>query len=432
MIKKLRRKFVLINMLLVTVVLCIVLGMLIFSRMRAFRRESEGAMRAMLQLRQMNAQGMPPRNDQDPENAPQFPKLDLEPGGRNKPFNATPVFLTILDENQEIADIVSPGSSEVTENLASEAVKAALFTNAEQGYLSNLKLRFLMQQTPDGLKIAFADTVQETRSLHELILACILVLLLALLCFLVISIFLARWALRPVENAWEQQNQFIADASHELKTPLTVILANLRILLSHPQSTISMESKWLENTQSEAQRMKELVEKLLFLARSDANSTPFVSTHFSLSDLAWSCLLTFEPVAFEHGITISEEITDHIFVTGDSGQLKQLLAILLDNACKYADNEKKVTVTLKMDADRVLLKVCNTGAPIPPEALPHLFERFYRTDKSRARLAGGYGLGLSIAHTIVKNHRGKIAVASDEVSGTSFTVTLPASRENYP
>ena len=261
-------------------------------------------------------------------------------------------------------------------------------------------------------------------------------LLLFLLCFLLVSIFLARWALRPVETAWEQQNQFIADASHELKTPLTVILANLRILLSHKDATIREELQWVESTQEEAGRMKKLVENLLFLARSDARSTPMVYSTFSFSDLILGCLLTFEPVAFEQGVMIEDHISEDISLTGDASQIRQLVAILLDNACKYAGNatggetdDKKVTVTLVSENDRIRLTVHNTGKAIPEEDLPHLFERFYRTDKSRARTDGGYGLGLAIAQTIAKNHRGKITVVSAENLGTSFTVTLPVSKE---
>lgn len=175
--------------------------------------------------------------------------------------------------------------------------------------------------------------------------------------------------------------------------------------------------------------MKELVENLMFLARSDANSTPFTKTTFSLSDLAWSCLLPFEPVAFDQGFSISEEITDGLSMAGDCSQIKQLFIILLDNACKYAGAEKKVFVSLKKESDKILLRVRNSRTPISQEELPHLFERFYRTDKSRARTAGGYGLGLAIAQTIVKNHHGKIAVASEESLGTTFTVTLPAGKE---
>lgn len=461
MIKKLRRKFVIINMSLVAVILCVVLGMFCFTRIHSFRAESEMAMRQMLDSSRSKeppsdgnapAPGSPnpatadsgsetgnSSETSDSENNAQNlqpPSLDFGPGGRNPAFNSVPVFLVTLDKNNEITDTSSSGSYTVTDTLSEVAVSAALAVSEDQGYLSDLKLRFIKQNTPEGTKIAFADTVQETRALGELVIQCVIMLLLFLLCFLLVSIFLARWALRPVETAWEQQNQFIADASHELKTPLTVILANLRILLSHKDATIREELQWVESTQEEAGRMKKLVENLLFLARSDARSTPMVYSTFSFSDLILGCLLTFEPVAFEQGVMIEDHISEDISLAGDASQIRQLVAILLDNACKYAGNatggetdDKKVTVTLVSENDRIRLTVHNTGKAIPEEDLPHLFERFYRTDKSRARTDGGYGLGLAIAQTIAKNHRGKITVVSAENLGTSFTVTLPVSKE---
>ena len=338
------------------------------------------------------------------------------------------------DDETAIADAAAQFMQDNDEDTLKE-----LAVSEDQGYLSNLKLRFIKQNTPEGTKIAFADTVQETRALGELVIQCVMMLLLFLLCFLLVSIFLARWALKPVEKAWEQQNQFIADASHELKTPLTVILANLRILLSHKDATIRDELQWVESTQEEAGRMKKLVENLLFLARSDAKSTPMLYSTFSFSDLILGCLLTFEPVAFEQGVMIEDEISDDIFISGDAPQIRQLVAILLDNACKYAgiadvleksgSSDKKVTVTLTSENEKIKLTVHNTGKAIPEEDLPHLFERFYRTDKSRARTDGGYGLGLAIAQTIAKNHRGKITVVSAKNLGTSFTVTFPVSKE---
>lgn len=263
---------------LVAVILCVVLGMFCFTRVHAFRAESEIAMRQMLDSSRSKE---PPKND----TKPQSPSLDFGPGGRNPAFNSTPVFLVTLVENNEITDTNSSGSYTVTDTLSEAAVSAAFAVSEDQGYLSDLKLRFIKQNTPEGTKIAFADTVQETRALGELVIQCVMMLLLFLLCFLLVSIFLARWALKPVEKAWEQQNQFIADASHELKTPLTVILANLRILLSHKDASIHDELQWVESTQEEAGRMKKLVENLLFLARSDAKSTPMLYSTFSFSDL---------------------------------------------------------------------------------------------------------------------------------------------------
>ena len=171
--------------------------------------------------------------------------------------------------------------------------------------------------------------------------------------------------------------------------------------------------------------MKKLVENLLFLARSESNTVPTAVNTFNLSDAVWSCLLPFESVAFEQGVTLNESVTPDLSMLGDEGQIKQLTAILLDNACKYAGKEKKVTVILEQFQEKARLSVNNTGEPIPPEELSHLFERFYRSDKSRARTEGGYGLGLSIAQTIVKKHRGRIQAESNALYGTTFTVWLP-------
>lgn len=168
-----------------------------------------------------------------------------------------------------------------------------------------------------------------------------------LIAFWAISIFLANLALRPVEKAWEQQKRFVADASHELRTPLTVILANIGILLSHRKDTIEKQYKWVENTQAEASRMKKLVDDLLFLAKLDAVQKPVQQTELNFSDIVWSSLLPFEPIAYEQGIEVSSEIDPDISLNGDAGQLKQLVAILLDNACKYAGQNGKVTLTLK-------------------------------------------------------------------------------------
>ena len=243
--------------------------------------------------------------------------------------------------------------------------------------------------------------------------------------------FLANWALRPVELAWQQQRQFIADASHELKTPLTVILANIGILQSHRADTIEAQLKWVEYTKQEAIHMKKLVDDLLFLAKSDDGSARILYADFNLSDAVWSSLLPFESIAYEQGLTLNSEIEPNLFMKGDESQLKQLVVILLDNACKYAKGNGAITLLLKSAQDRVRLSVNNTGEPIPKEQLPHIFERFYRADDgARDRKQGGYGLGLAIAKSIVASHHGRISVTSDSVHGTTFTAEFPLERSS--
>ena len=312
--------------------------------------------------------------------------------------------------------------------MVAQAVAAA---TEESGAISGLNLRYLQDTDREGnSRIAFADMGWETDSLWPLIRSSLLVGALALGGFFVISLMLSGLALKPAEEAWEQQRRFVADASHELKTPLTVILTNTGILLAHSGDTIAQQQKWVEYIGDEAQRMRALVEDLLFLAKSDAGKeTAPVTAPVDVSELTWSALLPFEPVAFEQGVEMESEIADQLTVQGNADQLRRLVAILLDNAVKYAGNGGRVKLVLsRPERGGVCLAVHNTGPAIPPEHLPHLFERFYRADDSRARTSGGYGLGLAIAKRIVDGHGGSIAVSSGEDAGTDFTVRLPHSQ----
>ena len=237
------------------------------------------------------------------------------------------------------------------------------------------------------------------------------------------SALLSRWLVRPVEESWRRQQQFVADASHELKTPLTVLLADADILLSRPNDTIENQRRWVEHRRDEGLRMKGLVEDLLFLARGDAGERGRPKGRADLSQVCEECVMSFEPVAFEAGLMLESRVDPGVGVTGDGEELRRLCAILLDNACKYCQPGGTVRVTLE-GGGAAALTVHNTGEPIPQEAQAHLFERFYRADAARSREKGGYGLGLSIAATIVERHGGKIAVHSVDGEGTAFSVTL--------
>ncbi|AHM56081.1 sensor protein DltS [Peptoclostridium acidaminophilum DSM 3953] len=408
MIKKLQKKFIFINMTLIGLVMIIVFAAICFFSYQWTARDSYRAMEKVIER-----EGMPP------------PLLEI--GKKRHPDIGTmiPIFTVTIDETGNTIDS-SKENVTVSDEVVSEVTKRVLERDEQNGIMLDLRLRFLVMQTPGGTKIAFADMGREMDSMTNLLLTLLLVGLGGLIAFFFISLFLSGWALRPAEKAWEQQRQFVADASHELKTPLTVILANTGILLSHRQDTIEEQSKWIEHTRAEANRMKKLVDDLLFLAKSDASQTHALQARLNFSDSVWRCLLPFEPVAYEQGITVSSDIDPDIMLVGDEGQLKQLILILLDNACKYAGKSGTVTLKLQRVQESVRLSVNNTGAPIIPEHLEHIFERFYRSDSSRSREEGGYGLGLAIAKAIVENHRGNISVESSEQFGTTFTVCFPS------
>ena len=426
MIRKLRRKFVLTNMLLVSLVLLVVFGALVVSNYQRLADQSRTAMRAALLW-----------SDEGPDRF-EFGAsglLDAPEEGDEKMasrISMVPVFTVTLDENGKPAEVMGGGNVSVSDETVEQAVAQA---QGEEGVIPELDLRYLRETTPDGeTRIAFADRGWERSTLWSMVGSFLLVGALALGAFFVISLLLSSLALRPAERAWEQQRRFVADASHELKTPLTVILTNTGILLSHPEDTVAEQRKWVEYIRDEAQRMRELVEDLLFLARHDAGREPPPDQTVDLSELLWSALLPFEPVAFEQGVELESGIQGGLTVRGREDQLRRLAAILLDNAVKYAGAQGKVRVALtRGEKGGACLTVRNTGPAIPPEHLEHLFERFYRADDSRARSSGGYGLGLAIAKSIVDSHRGTITVQSGAEEGTLFTARLRGKdRKNPP
>ena len=257
--------------------------------------------------------------------------------------------------------------------------------------------------------------------LRNMMASYLMIALTALLLLFGVSVLLSRWATRPVEKAWAQQKQFLSDASHELKTPLTVILSNAELLES--AALPDKPADWVDNIRSEAGSMRVLVEEMLTLARGDNMAAEAPKTDVSLSDVAYDCALAFEPVAFEAGKPLQEEIAPDIRVTGDADKLRRLISVLLDNAIKYGADGGAITLTLQKTDRQALLTVSNPGEPISPEHLPHLFERFYRADASRGEHSG-YGLGLSIATAIAAEHHGTLRAESDAVS-TRFLFQIP-------
>jgi len=298
-----------------------------------------------------------------------------------------------------------------------------LSQEADEGSLPGYALRYLRQD--DGLytQIAFVDISLETAALRQMMASYLRIGLLSLLLLAGASFLLSLRVTRPVERAWRQQRQFFSDASHELKTPLTVILSNAEML--ETSDLPERESRWRDNILSESRQMKTLVEEMLALSRTeDAQRKPTVAD-VDLSDLSEDCALAFEPVAFEVGKPLSWDVTPALTVSGDGEKLRRLLSILLDNAAKYGAPGEGIVLSLRAERSQAILSVANGsgGHPIPPEELPRLFERFYRADASRGEQSG-FGLGLPIAQAIAKEHHGALRAESDE-QATRFTFTLP-------
>lgn len=294
--------------------------------------------------------------------------------------------------------------------------------NQTEGTVEDYHLRYLVEDNGLYRKLAFVDMSMEQATLARVIRSYLVIALAALLVLLGIAAAASRWVTRPVERAWRQQRQFLSDASHELKTPLTVILSNAELL--EGAALPEKPARWSGNIRCEAEQMRTLVEQMLTLARADNGVRPAAMEPVNFSDVATECVLSFEPVAFEAGKPLEDHVAEDVTVTGDRDRLRHLISILLDNAVKYGAPGGTITLTLERTERQARLTVANPGDPIPPEHLPHLFERFYRADSSRGEQSG-FGLGLSIADTIAREHKGSLRAESDAVS-TRFIFTLPS------
>jgi signal transduction histidine kinase len=233
----------------------------------------------------------------------------------------------------------------------------------------------------------------------------------------------------PVQEAFEKQKQFVADASHELKTPLAVINTNVDVLLSNGEDTINNQSKWLNYIKSESERMTKLTNDLLYLTQMDYSDNKLIFTKLNLSESVESIILAMEAVIYEHNLSLNYDVEPELIAYGNDEQIRQVVMILLDNAIKYTNQKGSISVTLKRQNSDIMLSVSNTGEGIHQEHLKKIFDRFYRTDKSRSRRLGGYGLGLSIAKAIIDQHKGKIYAESILNKSTTFFVRLPAISE---
>ena len=400
MLKKLRVKFVSITMAIVAVMLSVIFGLVY--RFTSTNLEEE-SLRMLQSLARSPIQAALPGSSGQEIRLPYF-TLDI---GYNGEVMATSGGYYDLSDGEFLQEVVS----------------AALAGGAQTGVLKEYHLRYYRVSTSVSQRLVFADTSSEEATLHNLLESFAVIGALGLLAFWLVSLLLARWAVKPVEAAWQQQKQFISDASHELKTPLTVIMTNAEMLQS-PDYDEENRAQFSSSILKMARQMRGLVESLLELARMDNGNTKAVFQPLDLSSLVWEALLPFEPVFFEKGLNLLSGLDSGITVNGCGQQLHQLVDILLDNAQKYAAAPGDVTVTLRRTHAGCLLAVSNPGEPISREDLKNIFQRFYRIDKARA-MDHSYGLGLSIAQGIVEAHKGRIWAESAGGRNT-FYAELPA------
>lgn len=405
MIRKLRWKFVMINMTIVTIMLCVILGLVYH-----FTKEN-------IEANSINMM-------QNIANRP----FGMERPGELKDEVRLPYFTLQIEAGGEV-EATGGGYYDLSdEEFLQSLTKEVFESHKELAIIEEYNLRYYHMVTPRFQRIVFADISNELATLNGLMRICFFIGGVGFFTFLWISILLAKWAVKPVELAWKQQRQFVADASHELKTPLTVIMTNAELMQS-PEYDEENQTHFLESVLTMSRQMRRLIEQMLELARTDSMQNKMIRSPVDFSKLVYDAVLPFEALFFEKSLTLNVQVEDGIWVMGANAQLRQVVEILLDNAWKYSKDSGNTWISLERQRKRqCVLSVANEGTEIMPEELKHIFKRFYRMDSARSR-DGSFGLGLSIAQNIVMQHKGKIWVESKN-GMNCFSVKLPY-KPNY-
>ena len=400
MIRKLRIKFICVIMSIVMVLMGGILGVVIHFTGRNMEMQSINMLRAIAAA--PFQKGLPGKPMEDEVRLPFF---TVQVGSSGELIAASGDYFDLSDRAylQQIVD-------------------AVLLSSQETGTLEAHDLRYLKSASPRGTTIVFSDTTTEAATIKHLLYSCLSVFVAAMIAFLGISILLSRWVIRPVENAWNQQRQFVADASHELKTPLSVIMANAE-LMQNEDTCEGDRRNYAGNILHVTYQMRTLVENMLEMARIDNGAVKLDFTELDFSQLVSDAVLSFQLLYEEKGLGLQYTVPEGIRLCGSEQHLYQVMDVLLDNALKYSAPDAAVTLNLKTSGRTGVLSVASPGEPISKEDLKNIFKRFYRADKARA-MNGSYGLGLAIAESVVNAHKGRIWAESNAGINT-FYVQLP-------
>lgn len=323
-------------------------------------------------------------------------QFDKDPSFRLSTFYS----VAVSDSGQIIA--IDIGDRETYDEATLEKYAFEILKDGRQRGTKD-SLMYLVEPQNGYTLIAFMDNTVMQDSMSTLFRYTLIFGSIALIALFFLARYLAKRIVDPLEQSYQKQKQFISDAGHELKTPVSVVSANADLL-----SRELGDNQWLSNIQYENERMGKLVSQLLELARTE--NVKLQMEHLDFSRLVAGGTLPFESVAFDEGLILNTDITEGVTVHGNSTQLSQLVSILVDNAIRHGKNGKEIQITLSQTRNFAVLSVVNAGNAIPPDKAAQLFERFYRADEARSGESNHYGLGLAIAKAIVESHNGKIEV----------------------
>lgn len=409
MIKKLRMKFIALTMFSLLMVLLVIIGTI---NLLNYKRIVDNADSVLTILSENN--GVFPKMNNDRRNDgfnPMSPELPYE----------TRYFSVLIDSTGQILAADMGQIAAVNKDTAVEYARNVFDLNRQKGFMGNY--RFIQKASGDNTRIIFMDCGRNLTTFRTFLWISCAISALGLLAVFCMVALLSKRIVKPFSESYEKQKRFITDAGHEIKTPLTIIDADADVL----KMDIG-ENEWLQDIQKQTQRLAELTNSLVCLSRMEEDQNQFQMIDFPFSDVVSETSQSFQALAKSQNKTFNSRIQPMLSLHGDEKALSQLISILLDNALKYSSENGDISLSLEKHNKNIRLSVYNTTEFISQENLKYLFDRFYRTDPSRNSGTGGYGIGLSIAKTIVTAHKGKITASTQDEHSLTITVTFPFSQ----
>lgn len=415
MIRKLRIKLIFASMLSLLLVLAVIFGVVGSLNYKKIVTDAD----SILAILEANDGNFPISDHSKNEIIPEDDRpKDLHRFSPELPYESR-YFSVFLTENGEVATVNTGKIAAVDTATAIEYAQTALHSGNAQGFIEDY--RYTTYLVGNETHIIFLDYGREMSSFRNFIFTSASVSVVGLLAVLILLILLSDRIMKPFSENYEKQKQFITDAGHELKTPLTIIDADTEVL----EMDIG-ENEWIHDIRTQTKRLAQLTNNLIMLSRME-ESPQTEKIEFPISDLVEETVETFHGLAKTRNKNLTSEIQPMLSMNGDEKAIRQLVTILLDNAVKYTNDMGNIAVTLKKQKNTIHLSVFNTTDFISKESLIHLFDRFYRTDQSRNSKTGGYGLGLAIASAVVHAHKGKIAATTQDEKSLLITVSIPTS-----
>lgn len=407
MIKRLRKRFIRIATLSVTVVMLLL--SLIVNITNYISMDSD--ITKMLDMLCENKGIIPFGNDLFTGNKGARDDIEITPNKKRDnprmPFNqetpySTRYFCLRFDENGSLIHADLNHIAAITEDDVSEFITVAAEHGTGYGFYSDYKYR-VVQYDNGSYMAVFLDCYREVRSVKTVAICSFIAIIVCTTLVYILVVFFSKKAIDPVVKSTKQQKQFITDAGHELKTPITVIATSLKVLEME-----TGKQKWIDKAITQTERLKELVNSLVTLSRLDEEESPLKFEQFYISDTVSETAESFVDFAQSMGHELNITVAPNISYFGDEYAVRQLVSVLLDNGIKYAANGSPVDFSLEKLKKGVLISTSNMCETINPDDLDKLFDRFYRADKSRNTGTGGFGIGLSVARNIAEAHKGSI------------------------